>query len=279
MNTRLRSWPEDGAALRRKATLMDLTNGAGASIDIRPSPLWQELLNREAGDLTLRRTLALLADKPEPLEELVPSVEESLRAERWISHERAPSATLLDSGAAWLHRDGTVTERVRTLEVPLDENALGPARASSSSRPERPFRPRCRTHKSDGQILDADAQVSGEKRTISAGLAPGGRDLLEIEDVMATPPPRRGRGAAAEAFYFTAGDSSLQRSIYAIGAEAGPDTSRSICIGSKAPRSVTRHRPHRAAAHVDALPDEPAPAAAERVLPLGPGGLGELQLE
>ncbi len=254
LEVRLRSWPEDGAALRRKANLTDLIGGNGTSADLRPSAGWQALLDREPGDLTLRRALALLAGKPEPLEELVPSVAESLAGPRWVSRERAPSATLLDSGAAWLHADGTVTERVRTLETPLDENALGPL--GELELPPGAALLALRTHKTDGRGLDADAQVSGEKHTISASSLQIG-DLLEIDYLMTTPPPRRGHGGAAEAFYFTAGDSSLQRSTYAMGAEGKPGAFAIDSHRIDAPKVVNGIvRVERT--HVDALPDEPA---------------------
>ncbi len=270
LETRLRAWPGDGAALRRKATLADLLGG-GTIADARPGASWQRLLDREPADLTLRRALALLAGQPEPLEELVPPVAPALAEPRWVSRERAPSATLLDSGAAWLHLDGTVTERVRTLEIPLDENALGPL--GELELPPGAALLALRTHKADGRILDADAQVSGEKHTISASSLEVG-DLLEIDYLMATPPPRRGRGGAAEAFYFTAGDTSLQRSIYAIEAEGEAGAFEIDSHRVDAPKTVKQVvRVERT--RVDALPDEPSQPPQSEFYPWVQAGSGD----
>ncbi len=213
LEQRLQSWPEDGSALRHRAVLQDL-DGHG----LTPSAAWQAVLNGDAADLTLRRALALLAGKAEPLEELMPPVAEVLAQPRWVGPGRPPSATLLDSGAAWLHADGTVTERVRTVETPLDETAL--SALGELELPGGAALLALRTHKRDGRVLDADAQVGGEKHTVSAPSLEVG-DTLEIDYLMSNPPPRRAGGSVADAFYFLATDSSLRRSIYQVRTE-GP---------------------------------------------------------
>ena len=157
---------------------------------------------------------------------------------------------MLDSGAAWLHADGTVTERVRTLEIPLDENALGPL--GELDLPAGAALLALRTHKADGRVLDADAQSTGEKRTVSAASLQTG-DTLEIDYLMVTPPPRRGLGGLAEAFYFAAADSSLTRSIYTVRTDGPAKLDRHRVDGPTAANgTVVTER-----THVNALPAEP----------------------
>ena len=226
------------------------------------------MLEEDTADLTLRRALALLANKPEPLEDLVPSVAEALAQPRWVGAGRPPSATLLDSGAAWLHADGTVTERIRTLETPLDETAL-----SSLGELELPGGAALlalRTHKRDGRVLDADAQVGGEKHTVSAASLEVG-DTLEIDYLVSSPPPpprRRQRGRRL----LLPGRRQLAAPLHLPG--AGRRGSRRWTPTASKPAktvsgSITVERTKVAAVA------ETQHAPAERVLSLGPGGHGQ----
>jgi cellulose synthase operon protein C len=202
----LAAWPEDLVVLRRLGQMRDLSGQRA-----RAREAFTRLLALDGADLQLRRNLALL-DGRDVLDSL-PTVQSVLAGSLWVGTSKSSQATFLDSGAAAIHLDGSVTERVRSLQRPLDE--AGVTELGELELPPGATLVALRTHKRDGRVFDAEAQGSGEKKTISvASLSVG--DDLETDYLLATPPSRRGAGGSADGFFFQASDSSLQRSYYLV---------------------------------------------------------------
>ncbi len=214
LGQRLAAWPEDIGAWRRLGGLRSLAGDARGA-----RRAYQRALELDPADLPLRRALAL-SQGHDVLDGVLPEAVAALRGKAWTGPARAPTTTILDSGAAWLHADGSVTERVRTVERILDESGL--TDAGELGLPPGAILVALRTHKPDGRVLDAEASGNGEKNTLSAA-ALGVGDDLEVDYLVSSSPPRRGTGGAAEPFYFEASDTSLQRSIYVVRDERPPD--------------------------------------------------------
>jgi tetratricopeptide (TPR) repeat protein len=210
---RLAAWPEDLDGWRRLGALQSLAGDRRAATEA-----YQRLLELDPADLPLRRALAL-QDGHDVLDGVLPTTDAALAAPLWTGAAKAPTTTRLDAGAAWLHPDGSVTERVRTIERILDEGGL--QQSGELELPAGAQLKALRTHKRDGRILDAEANAIGEKGTISTASLEVGDDL-EIDYLLSSPPSRRGQGGAAEPFYFEASDSSLQRSIYVVQSDRAP---------------------------------------------------------
>ncbi|MHB8418834.1 MAG: hypothetical protein ACYDCL_12210 [Myxococcales bacterium] len=214
LRRRLDAWPEDIDGWRHLGALRSL---AGDRRGARKA--YERALALDPADLPLRRTLAL-QDGHDVLDGVLPQAAEALAGKVWTGPARAPMTTILDSGAAWLHSDGSVTERVRTVERILDESGL--TQAGELALPAGAIPVALRTHKRDGRVLDAETMGSGEKNTLSAAALEVGDDL-EIDYLISTPPSRRGAGGAAEPFYFEASDTSLQHSLYVVRDDRRPE--------------------------------------------------------
>ncbi len=268
LRMRLAAWPEDVAAWRK---LGAVCAGAGDSAGAKVA--WRQALALDPADLPLRRALALIAGH-DVLDGVLPDAAAALRGPVWTGPSRAPTATILDSGAAWVHADGSATERVRTVERVLDESGL--TAAGELQLPAGGELLAFRTHKRDGRILDADATVRGEKRSISAAAVAVGDDL-EIDYLLSEAAPRRGLGGAPASFYFQASDTSLQRSIYVVksGAPLVLDAHRMDAPGPGAPPRATcatrEARPGRGPGEAGEVPRRPA-ASREPIDPHPAGG-------
>ncbi len=213
IRSRLAAWPEDIDGWRRLGALQSLVGDRRGAAEA-----YQHVLDLDPADLPLRRSLTLLGGH-DVLDDVLPTTAAALASPLWTGPAKAPTTTRLDAGAAWLHPDGSVTERVRTVEHILDESGL--QQAGELELPSGALLKALRTHKRDGRILDAEANSTGEKGTVSAASLEVGDDL-EIDYLLSSPPPRRGTGGAAEPFYFEASDSSLQRSIYVVQSDRAP---------------------------------------------------------
>ena len=117
---------------------------------------FSQVLTLDGADLQLRRSLALLAGH-DLLDDL-PSFASTLAEPRWVGTSKSSQATFLDSGAAAIHADGSVTERVRSLQRPLDE--AGVTELGELELPPGATLVTLRTRKRDGRILDAEAEGS-----------------------------------------------------------------------------------------------------------------------
>jgi tetratricopeptide (TPR) repeat protein len=261
----LHAWPEDYRGLR------DLGQAWALAGDLdRARAAWERALALDPSALELRRSLLLLSNQ-DVLDGALPDAASALHAPLWTGVPRAPTATRLDSGAVWVHRDASTTERVRTVERILDEKGL--TEAGELQIPLGAQLIALRTHKPDGRILESPALSGGEKRSISAnGLAVG--DDLEIDYLLASPPPSRGLGGSADPFFFQATDSSLQRSIYRIQSERPliADAHRFELPEGAAqslPGALTLER-----THVNALIEEPAAPPTAEFLPWVEVGFG-----
>jgi tetratricopeptide (TPR) repeat protein len=210
---RLAAWPEDVDGWRRLGALLSLVGDAAGATEA-----YRRTLELDPSDLSLRRALSL-QEGHDVLDGLLPEAAAALATPLWTGATRAPTTTRLDSGGAWLHADGSFTERVRTIERIQDESGL--QQAGELELPAGAQLVALRTHKRDGRVLDAEASAAGDKGTISAAALEVGDDL-EIDYLMSTPAFRRGQGGAADPFYFEASDSSLQRSIYVVKSDRPP---------------------------------------------------------
>ncbi len=259
---RLAAWPEDLEAMR-KLGQMRMLSGQTA----KAHQAFEQVLRLDGADLQLRRDLALL-DARDILADL-PSIQSVLADKPWLGPSKASQATFLDSGAAAIHLDGSVTERVRSLQRPLDEAGL--TQLGELELPPGAMLVALRTHKADGRILDAEALGSGEKKTISVAALSVGDDL-ETDYLMSTPPSRRGSGGSADGFFFQAEDSSLQRSYYLVHSD-GPavvDAHRVDAASPKFPGAWSYD-----ATLVPALPAEPQSVPPTEYLPWVQVGTGD----
>ncbi len=271
LQLRLAAWPEDLDAWRRLGQLWATAGDAEKSREA-----FGHALALDPSDLRLRRSLDLWKGS-DVLDGALPDAAGALKGPLWSADASAPTATLLDSGVAWLHPDGSVTERVRTVERVMDQTALG--QIAELQLPPGGLLVALRTHKRDGSVFDAEATTVGEKGSLSAPALQVGDDL-EIDYLVSSPPPRRGLGGAAEPFYFQAGDSSLERSLYVVRSDAAPITDLHQL---ELPRSW---KPWKGSGfvertHVPALVDEPNGPPGADVYPwiqvgLGDGGLEQL---
>jgi hypothetical protein len=258
----LTAWPEDLVVMRKLAQMRDLSGQHE-----RARETFAQVLKLDGADLQLRRNLALLQGR-DVLDDL-PTISSVLAAPTWVGSSKASQATFLDSGAAAIHLDGSVTERVRSLQRPLDE--AGVTELGELELPPGATLVALRTHKRDGRILDAEAQGSGEKKTISvASLGVG--DDLETDYLLATPPARRGAGGSADGFFFQAPDSSLQRSYYFVHAD-GPAVVDVHRVEGPAPQFPGDW--NHDATLVPALPAEPLSVPSTEFMPWVQVGTGD----
>jgi hypothetical protein len=258
----LTAWPEDLAVLRKVGHLRDFV---GRHTQAREA--FDRVLALDGADLQLRRDLALL--EGDDVLAGLPTIRSVMEASLWIGASKASQATFLDSGAAAIHRDGSVTERVRSLQRPLDE--AGVTELGELELPPGAMLVALRTHKRDGRVLDAEAQSSGEKKTISAASLAVGDDL-ETDYLLSTPPSRRGAGGSADGFFFQASDSSLQRSYYLVKSD-GPAVVDSHRVEGPAPQFPGEWS--HDARQVPALPAEPLSVPPTEFLPWVQVGTGD----
>jgi tetratricopeptide (TPR) repeat protein len=259
---RLTAWPEDLEALRKLGQMRMLVGQRNKAHEA-----FDQVLSLDGADLQLRRDLALL-DGRDILDDL-PTIPAVLAGKRWVGPSKASQATFLDSGAAAIHLDGSVTERVRSLQRPLDEAGL--TQLGELELPPGATLVALRTHKADGRVLDAEAQGSGEKKTLSVAALSVGDDL-ETDYLMSTPPSRRGSGGSADGFFFQAEDSSLQRSYYLVHSD-GPAVVDTHRVQGSPPRfpGVWSYD----ATLVPALPAEPQSVPPTEFLPWVQVGTGD----
>jgi predicted Zn-dependent protease len=177
----------------------------------------EQSLILDGSDLPLRRTLERARTGKEILAEFAIDGRKALKAfDARGSNVEGSSVLVVDAAATRAFGDGSMVDRVHTVEKVLDQSAV--ARVAEVQVPQGAQVLALRTLKADGSVLEPE---SLDKDTVSLpGVGVG--DAVELEYLLAHPTRRAASpGWTAGAFYFQVGGVADDWATYAVVAPRG----------------------------------------------------------
>lgn len=187
-------WPRNTGLLRRLADTEELAGRAEAALATR-----ERALAIDGGDLTLRRQVERARTGKELLEEY--AIDGRAVVADYLARpgsEDATSAYVLDAATVRVYPDGSMVDRIHTIQRALDQS--GVASVAEVNLPPGAYVLRLRTLKADGRVLEPE-RIEGKESVSLPGVQVG--DFVESEFLLA----HSSRGPAqpgfvASTFYF-----------------------------------------------------------------------------
>jgi len=240
----------------------------------------ERALTLDGSDLSLRRTVERARTGKEILADFAIDGRKALKAfDARGSNVEGSSVLVVDAAATRAFADGSMVDRVHTVEKVLDQSAV--ARVADVQVPQGAQVLALRTLKADGTVLEPE---SLDKDTVSLpGVGVG--DAVEFEYLLAHPSRRAASpGWTAGAFYFQVGGVADDWATYAVMAPRGSGMTvdahnmRAPAVKTEGDQDVLRAEVRGAPALV---PEPNAPPSGTEQLPFlvvgagdtGPGGL------
>jgi hypothetical protein len=213
LDTQRALWPRQAGLWLKKAAVFDLEKA-------REKALWarKQALNLDGTDLTSRRLLAQAETGKELLEDFAISTKDAIAAYKASArNEEATSVYVLDAATVEVFPDGSMVDRIHTVQKALDQNGI--SAVAEVTLPPGAQVLHLRTVKADGTVLEPEAIA--EKDSVSLpGVEVG--DFVDVEYLFAH--ASRGPiqpGFTAASFYFQLLGQANAWSTYQVVAPAG----------------------------------------------------------
>ena len=269
-------WPRNAPLLKHLGELQALLGDNQAALASR-----QAALLLDGGDLTLRRLVDRQLTGKEVLQAHAEDGRAALKAYQAAGHdEEAPTVLVLDAAAIRAYPDGSMVDRIHTVQKVLDQSGI--QEVAEVTLPPGAQVLALRTLKADGKVLEPET-MEGKETISMPGVAVG--DAVEQEFLLAH--PSRGPavpGFTAGAFYFRVARTPDAWATYTVlapkgtGMAADAHNMTSPAVVSTATEEVF----HQEVRHSPAfLPEPEEPPGANELLPLvllGAGARGQEQL-
>ncbi|MGO8969124.1 MAG: hypothetical protein ACLQDQ_06095 [Myxococcaceae bacterium] len=269
-------WPRFAPLLKNLAELQALVGDAKAALASR-----QAALLLDGSDLTLRRLVERQLTGKEVLQAEALDGRAALKAYQAAAHDdEAPSVLVLDAAAIRAYPDGSMVDRIHTVQKVLDQSGL--KEVAEVALPPGAQVLALRTLKADGKVLEPEA-IEGKETISMPGVAVG--DAVEEEFLLAH--PSRGPavpGFTAGAFYYQVAQTPDAFATYTVlspkgaGMTADAHNMTAPAVTATATEDVFHQEVRLSPAF---LPEPDGPPGLNEVLPLvlvGAGSHGQEQL-
>ncbi len=269
-------WPRNAPLLKHLGELQALVGDSKAALASR-----QAALVLDGGDLTLRRLVERQLTGKEVLQAHAEDGRAALKAYAAGAHDdEAPTVLVLDAAAIRAYPDGSMVDRIHTVQKVLDQSGIQDV--AEVTLPAGAQVLALRTLKADGKVLEPET-IEGKETISMPGVAVG--DAVEQEFLLAH--PSRGPavpGFTAGAFYFRVARTPDHWATYTVlapkgaGMAADAHNMTAPAVVSTATEEVFHQEVRRSPAF---LPEPEGPPGANEVLPLvllGAGSRGQEQL-
>ncbi len=261
--------PRDPALWRRLGDTLALGKHDAEALAAR-----EQALALDGSDLALRRMVERARTGKELLAEFAIDARAALKAfDARGSNVEGSSVLVVDAAATRAYADGSMVDRIHTVERALDQSAV--ARVAEVQVPQGAQVLALRTLKADGTALEPE---SLDKETVSLpGVGVG--DSVDFEYLLSHPSRRAASpGWTAGAFYFQVGGVADDWATYAVVAPRGSGMTVDAHnmpappVKTEGERDIVRVEVHRAPALV---PEPNAPPSGTEELPFVVVGAGD----
>ncbi|MHB8873938.1 MAG: tetratricopeptide repeat protein [Myxococcaceae bacterium] len=206
-------WPRSPAISKRLAEIYDFAGKRELALAAR-----EEALSFDGSDLQLRRIVERAKTGKELLQDEAIDGRAAIAAyEAKATAEEATSVYVLDAAAIRAYPDGSMVDRIHTVQKALDQS--GVSEVAEVNVPHGAYVLAVRTLKPDGTVLEPES-IEGKDAISLPGVQVG--DYVEVEYLQAS----AGRGPAqpgftASAFYFQVARQPNHWSVYRVSAPRG----------------------------------------------------------
>ena len=213
LRAQLTLWPRNTRVLEKLADVRELAGDAAGALALR-----EQALALDGSNLSLRRAVARAKTGQELMQELAIDGRQAI-ADYEANHgsEDSAAAYVLDSAAVQVFSDGSLVNRIHTLQKALTQG--GVQDIAEVNLPSGAQVLALQTVKADGTVLEPES-IAGKETVSLPGVQVG--DYVEVEYLLAE--PARGPaqpGFTASGFYFRVANMPNHRARYTVVAPKG----------------------------------------------------------
>jgi predicted Zn-dependent protease len=226
-----RLWPRAAFLYKRLADVREYAGAPAEALALR-----EQALAIDGSDLALRRAVVRAKTGKEVLQDYAIDGKAAIKAFEAEQHpENAAAAYVLDAAAVQVFPDGTLVNRIHTVQKALEQNGI--EEIAEVNLPNNAQLLALRTIKADGTVLEPE-NIEGKENISLPGVNVG--DYVEVEYLLSE--SSRGPvqpGFVASAFYFQIANMRNNWSTYTVVAPKGTGM-RVDAHGMKVPPPVTK---------------------------------------